>query len=154
MKTGYGPLNGIRVVDFTHAMAGPTCALMLADMGAEVTKIERVPLESDPARYVNDPYSINGVSATYMILNRNKQTLPLNLKLPQGIVVAKKVLESADIVLDNFRPGVLERLGLGYENICRFNPQIIYGAISGFGRTGPYKVRAGFDLIAQGMSAL
>ena len=132
MKTGYGPLNGIRVVDFTHAMAGPTCALMLADMGAEIIKIERAPLEADPARYVNDPYSINGVSATYMILNRNKRTLPLDLKSPEGRAVAQKVLVDADVVVENFRPGVLDRLGLGYENICQFNPQIIYGAISGF----------------------
>ena len=127
MKTGYGPLNGIRVVDFTHAMAGPTCALMLADMGAEVIKIERAPFEADEARNASDPYAINGVSATYMILNRNKKTLPLNLKSPQGSAVAKKVLLDADVVLENFRPGVLDRLGLGYENICRFNPQIIYG---------------------------
>ena len=154
MKTGYGPLNGIRVVDFTHAMAGPTCALMLADMGAEVIKIERAPFEADEARNASDPYSINGVSATYMILNRNKRTLPLNLKSPQGIEVAKKVLLDADVILENFRPGVLERLGLGYKTICQFNPQIIYGAISGFGRTGPYKERAGFDLIAQGMSGI
>ena len=154
METSYGPLSGIRVVDFTHAMAGPTCALMLADMGADVIKIERVPLEADPARYVNDPYSINGVSATYMILNRNKRTLPLDLKSPEGSAVAKKVLLDADVVLENFRPGVLDRLGLGYENICQFNPQIIYGAVSGFGRTGPYKIRAGFDLIAQGMSGI
>jgi len=154
MKTGYGPLNGIRVVDFTHAMAGPACALMLADMGAEVIKIERAPFEADEARNASDPYSINGVSATYMILNRNKKTLPLDLKSPEGSAVAKKVLLDADVVLENFRPGVLERLGLSYENICEFNPQIIYGAISGFGRTGPYKVRAGFDLIAQGMSGI
>ena len=99
MKTGYGPLNGIRVVDFTHAMAGPTCALMLADMGAEIIKIERAPLEADPARYVDDPYSINGVSATYMILNRNKRTLPLDLKSPEGRSVAKKVVLDADLVV-------------------------------------------------------
>ena len=84
MKTGYGPLNGIRVVDFTHAMAGPTSALMLADMGADVIKIERAPFEADEARNASDPYSINGVSATYMILNRNKKTLPLNLKSSEG----------------------------------------------------------------------
>ena len=154
MKTGYGPLNGVRVIDFTHVMAGPTCSLMLADMGADVVKIERAPFEADEARNAQDPYNINGVSATYMILNRNKRTLPLNLKTKQGIAIARRLLDGTDVVVENFRPGVLERLGLGYEEIRKINPEVIYGAISGFGRSGPYRDRAGFDLMAQGMAGI
>ena len=92
MNTGYGPLNGVRVIDFTHVMAGPTCALMLADMGADVIKIERAPFEADEARNAEDPYDINGVSATYMILNRNKRTLPLDLKTSVGIGIALSLI--------------------------------------------------------------
>jgi len=154
MKTGYGPLNGVRVIDFTHVMAGPTCSLMLADMGADVVKIERAPFEADEARNAQDPYDINGVSATYMILNRNKRTLPLNLKTKQGVAIARRLLAGADVVVENFRPGVLERLGLGYEEARRDNPEVIYGAVSGFGRSGPYRDRAGFDLMAQGMAGI
>ena len=154
MNTGYGPLNGVRIIDFTHVMAGPTCALMLADMGADVIKIERAPFEADEARNAEDPYDINGVSATYMILNRNKRTLPLDLKTSVGIGIARRLLDDADVVVENFRPGVLDRLGLGYEEIRKINPEVIYGAISGFGRSGPYRDRAGFDLMAQGMSGI
>ena len=120
------------MVDFTQAMAGPTCAWVLADMGAEVIKIERAPFEADEARNASDPYSINGVSATYMILTRNTKTLPLDLKSPEGSAVAQKVLLDADVVLEHFRPVVLVRLGLSYENISAFNPPIIYGPFSGF----------------------
>lgn len=154
MNTGYGPLNGVRIIDFTHVMAGPTCALMLADMGADVIKIERAPFEADEARNAEDPYDINGVSATYMILNRNKRTLPLDLKTKVGIGIARRLLDDADVVVENFRPGVLDRLGLGYKEIRKINPEVIYGAISGFGRSGPYRDRAGFDLMAQGMSGI
>ncbi|MED5407525.1 MAG: CoA transferase, partial [Pseudomonadota bacterium] len=154
MNTGYGPLNGVRVIDFTHVMAGPTCALMLADMGADVVKIERTPFEADEARNAQDPYYINGVSATYMILNRNKRSLPLDLKTQAGVAIARRLLDGTDVVVENFRPGVLDRLGLGYEEIRKINPEVIYGAISGFGRSGPYRDRAGFDLMAQGMAGI
>ncbi len=154
MNTGYGPLDGIRVVDFTHVMAGPTCTLMLADMGADVIKIERVPFAEDPSHNADDPYSINGVSASYMIVNRNKRGLPLDLKQPGGVAVARRLIASADVVVENFRPGVLDRLGVGYEDARRLNPAIIYGAVSGFGRTGPYGRRPGYDLMAQAMSGI
>lgn len=106
MESGYGPLNGIRVIDFTHVMAGPTCSLMLADMGADVIKIERVPFEEDPSHNADDPYWINGVSASYMIVNRNKRGLPLDLKRKEAVDIARRLIASADIIVENFRPGV------------------------------------------------
>ncbi|MBT5433556.1 MAG: CoA transferase, partial [Rhodospirillaceae bacterium] len=154
METGYGPLNGVTVVDFTHVMAGPTCTMMLADMGADVIKIERVPYEADGSHNADDPYWINGVSASYMIVNRNKRGLPLNLKTPEGVEIAHRLIASADVVVENYRPGVLDRLGVGYEDARKTNPGIIYGAVSGFGRTGPYGDRPGYDLMAQGMSGI
>lgn len=154
METGYGPLNGIRVIDFTHVMAGPTCTLMLADMGADVIKIERVPFDEDPSHNADDPYWINGVSASYMIVNRNKRGLPLDLKRKEAVDIARRLIASADIIVENFRPGVLDRLGLGYEDARAVNPAIIYGAVSGFGRSGPYGQRPGYDLMAQAMSGI
>ncbi len=154
METGYGPLDGVRVIDFTHVMAGPTCTLMLADMGADVVKIERVPFEADPAHNADDPYWINGVSASYMVVNRNKRGLPLNVKTPEGVAIAHRLFETADVVVENYRPGVLDRLGVGYEDAKTINPGIVYAAVSGFGRTGPYGGRPGYDLMAQGMSGV
>ncbi len=154
METGYGPLNGVTVIDFTHVMAGPTCTMMLADMGADVIKIERVPYEEDASHNADDPYWINGVSASYMVVNRNKRGLPLNLKTPEGIEIAHRLITNADVVVENYRPGVLDRLGVGYEAASKTNPGIIYGAVSGFGRTGPYAQRPGYDLMAQGMTGI
>lgn len=154
MGTGYGPLNGVRVIDFTHVMAGPACTMMLADMGADVIKIERVPYEEDGSHNADDPYWINGVSASYMIVNRNKRGFPLNLKTPEGIEIAHRLIRDADVVVENYRPGVLDRLGVGYEDAAKTNPGIIYGAVSGFGRTGPYAQRPGYDLMAQGMAGI
>jgi crotonobetainyl-CoA:carnitine CoA-transferase CaiB-like acyl-CoA transferase len=154
METGYGPLNGVTVIDFTHVMAGPACTMMLADMGADVIKIERVPFEEDASHNADDPYWINGVSASYMIVNRNKRGLPLNLKTPEGIRIAHRLIGNADVVVENYRPGVLDRLGVGYEAASKTNPGIIYGAVSGFGRTGPYAQRPGYDLMAQGMAGI
>ena len=154
MKAGVGPLDGVRVIDFTHVMAGPTCTLMLADMGADVIKIERVPYEADPSHNADDPYRINGVSASYMIVNRNKRGLPVNLKCPQGVAIVHRLIAGADVVVENYRPGVLDRLGIGYEDARKRNPAIVYGAVSGFGRTGPYGERPGYDLMAQAMSGI
>jgi len=151
---GYGPLGDIRVVDLTHILAGPVCALMLADMGAEVIKIERVPFEADEARADTEPYNINGVSAPHMMVNRNKKSLPLDLKQVAAREILSRLLAGADIVLENYRPGVMDRLGFGWEVLHARQPRLIYGAVSGFGRTGPYAERAGFDLITQGMAGL
>ena len=152
--SGYGPLDGIKVVDLTHILAGPVCALMLADMGADVIKIERVPFEADEARNDIEPYGINGVSATHMMVNRNKKSLPLDLKKEAAREVLSRLIAGADIVLENYRPGVMTRLGFGWETLHARHPRLIYGAVSGFGRTGPYAERAGFDLITQGMAGL
>jgi crotonobetainyl-CoA:carnitine CoA-transferase CaiB-like acyl-CoA transferase len=146
-----GPLDGMKVIELAHVMAGPVCGLMLADMGAEVIKVEK-PTGDDTRRAV--PPEINGESASYMMVNRNKRGIVLNLKDPQAVGILKKMLLTADVVLENYRKGTMERLGLGYDDLRQTNPGLIYGSISGFGRTGPYADRGGFDLIAQGMSGL
>ena len=146
-----GPLDGMKVIELAHVMAGPVCGLMLADMGADVIKVEK-PTGDDVRRAV--PPEIAGESASYMMVNRNKRGIVLNLKDSRAVTILKKMLATADVVLENYRKGTMERLGLGYDELRRANPGLIYGEISGFGRTGPYKERGGFDLIAQGMSGL
>ncbi|SHM73033.1 Crotonobetainyl-CoA:carnitine CoA-transferase CaiB [Roseovarius litoreus] len=146
-----GPLAGMKVVELAHIMAGPVCGLMLADMGADVIKVEK-PDGDDSRRFV--PPAINGESAAYMMMNRNKRGIALNLKEPDAVTALRRLLEEADVVIENYRMGTMERLGLGYEELRALNPRLIYCEISGFGRTGPYAQRGGFDLIAQGMSGL
>lgn len=146
-----GPLAGMKVVELAHIMAGPVCGLMLADMGADVIKVEK-PDGDDSRRFV--PPAINGESAAYMMMNRNKRGIALNLKEPEAVTALRRLLEEADVVIENYRMGTMERLGLGYEELRALNPRLIYCEISGFGRTGPYAQRGGFDLIAQGMSGL
>ncbi len=146
-----GPLDGMKVIELAHVMAGPVCGLMLADMGAEVIKVEK-PTGDDTRRAV--PPEIAGESASYMMVNRNKRGIVLNLKDSRAVAILKKMLATADVVLENYRKGTMERLGLGYEELRRANPGLIHAGISGFGRTGPYAERGGFDLIAQGMSGL
>jgi len=149
----HGPLAGLRVVDLTHVMAGPVCALMLADMGADVVKVEKVP-DGEPSRADTEPYAINGVSVPYMAVNRNKRGLALDLKAPEGRAVLDRLLARADVLLENFRPGTMARLGFDFDAVHARHPRIVYCSITGFGRTGPYRDRAGFDLITQGMSGL
>ena len=146
-----GPLAGMRVIELAHIMAGPVCGLMLADMGADVVKVEK-PDGDDTRRFL--PPDIRGESAAYMMMNRNKRGIALDLKQEQGKAVLKRLLERADVVIENYRMGTMEKLGLGYEALKAINPGLIYCEISGFGRTGPYAARGGFDLIAQGMSGL
>tara|TARA_R110000851_G_scaffold111501_7_gene234879 strand:- start:1594 stop:2769 length:1176 start_codon:yes stop_codon:yes gene_type:complete len=141
----------MKVIELAHIMAGPVCGLMLADMGADVIKVEK-PDGDDSRRFV--PPAINGESAAYMMMNRNKRGLALNLKDPDAVQVLHRLLEEADVVIENYRMGTMERLGLGYDDLRAINPRLIYCEISGFGRTGPYAERGGFDLIAQGMSGL
>lgn len=149
--SGTGPLAGMKVIELAHIMAGPVCGLMLADMGADVIKVEK-PDGDDSRRFV--PPAIHGESAAYMMMNRNKRGLALNLKNPEAVQVLHRLLEEADVVIENYRMGTMERLGLGYDDLRAINPRLIYCEISGFGRTGPYAERGGFDLIAQGMSGL
>ena len=151
MSASGGPLKGMRVVELAHIMAGPVCGLMLADMGADVIKVEK-PDGDDSRRFV--PPDIQGESAAYMMMNRNKRGIALNLKDPEALEVLRKLLAEADVVIENYRKGTMAKLGLGYEDLAKANPRLIYCEISGFGRTGPYAERGGFDLIAQGMSGL
>jgi len=147
-----GPLAGLKVIELAHVMAGPTCGLMLADMGADVVKVEKLPDGDDTRRSI--PPTIDGESAAYMMMNRNKRGIAVDFKQPSGQEIGRRMLNSADVVIENFRKGTMERLGLGYETLRSSNPAIIYCEVSGFGRTGPYAERGGFDLIAQSMSGL
>jgi crotonobetainyl-CoA:carnitine CoA-transferase CaiB-like acyl-CoA transferase len=149
--TKAGPLAGMKVIELAHIMAGPVCGLMLADMGADVIKVEK-PDGDDSRRFV--PPAMMGESAAYMMMNRNKRGVALNLKDPGAVEALTRLLKEADVVIENYRMGTMERLGLGYEDLRAINPRLIYCEISGFGRTGPYAMRGGFDLIAQGMSGL
>ena len=144
-------LDGIRVLDITQIMAGPYCTMVLGDLGAEVIKIEK-PDGGDDSRQMG-PY-VNGESTCFFQINRNKKSLALNLKHDQGKAIFRQLAESADVIVENFRPGVTRSLGIDYDSIRAFNPGIIYCAISGYGQTGPYSHRGGFDLVAQGMSGL
>lgn len=147
-----GPLAGVKVIELAHIMAGPVCGVMLADMGADVIKVEKVP-DGDDTRRMTPP-TVDGESAAFMILNRNKRGIALNLKNPGGKAVLEKMLATADVLIENYRPGTMERFGLGYEALHKKNPALIYCQVTGFGRTGPYANRAGFDLIAQGLSGI
>ena len=146
-----GPLVGMRVIELAHIMAGPVCGLMLADMGADVVKVEK-PEGDDSRRFL--PPDINGESAAFMMMNRNKRGIALDLKRDEGKEALRRLLLEADVVIENYRKGTMAKLGLGFETIRKDNPGLIYCEISGFGRTGPYADRGGFDLIAQGMSGL
>lgn len=147
-----GPLAGLTVVEVTHIMAGPTCGLMLADMGADVIKVERLPNGDDTRRTV--PPIIDGESAAFMMMNRNKRGVALNLRSAEGLAVLRRLILRADILVENLRTGALEGMGLGFEALKVENRGLIYCSLTGFGRTGPYANRGGFDLIAQGMSGL
>jgi alpha-methylacyl-CoA racemase len=138
-----GPLASLKVLDFSTLLPGPFASLLLADMGAEVLRIES-PTRTDLLRVL--PPHDQGVSASHAYLNRNKRSLALDLKQPEALEVIKQLLQDYDIVLEQFRPGVMERLGLGYEALKAINPKLIYVSITGYGQTGPYKDRAGHDI--------
>ena len=142
------PLEGIRVIEFGNFIAGPFCGMLLADMGAEVIKIE--PLSGDLARAI--PPIIDGKSAAFTTLNRNKKSLALDLKSNRGGSLALEILKSANAIIENNRPGVMQRLGLGEENIKKINNKIVYTSVSGFGQTGELKNRAGINLIIEALS--
>ncbi len=151
MSEGKGPLAGVTVIELAHIMAGPVCGLMLADMGADVIKVEK--MNGDDSRRFLPP-DIGGESAAFMMMNRNKRGIALDLKHEEGKAALRRLLKTADVVIENYRQGTMERLGLGYDSLKQENPGLIYCEISGFGRSGPYAQRGGFDLIAQGMSGL
>jgi crotonobetainyl-CoA:carnitine CoA-transferase CaiB-like acyl-CoA transferase len=147
-----GPLAGLKVVDLTHVMAGPTCTLMLADMGAEVIKVEKSPGGDDTRHSV--PPKIGDEAASFLMMNRNKRGIVLDLKTEGGKEVLRRLISRADVLVENFAPGAMERLGFGYEDLRTEFPALIYCSLSGFGRSGPYKHRRGFDLVAQAMSGI
>lgn len=149
---GNGPLTGMRVIELAHIMAGPVCGLMLADMGADVIKVEKLGTGDDSRRFL--PPDIEGESAAFMMMNRNKRGVALDLKNADGRQALLDLLKDADVVIENYRHDTMARLGLGYDTLRDLNPGLIYCEISGFGRTGPYRERGGFDLIAQGMAGL
>ena len=147
-----GPLAGMRVLELTQIMAGPTCGMLLADMGADVVKVEKLP-GGDDARGYREP-CVNGVSAPFLMMNRNKRGIALDLKDPRGRDVLLRMVSSVDVLLENFRRGTLDKLGLSYAVLAQANPGLVYCAVSGYGRDGPYADKGGFDLIAQGFAGL
>ncbi len=147
-----GPLAGMRVLELAQIMAGPTCGMMLADMGADVVKVEKLP-GGDDARGYRDPL-VNGVSPPFMMLNRNKRGIAVDLKQARGREILLRLVKNADVLTENYRRGTLEKFGLGYEVLAQANPGLIYCAVSGYGRDGPFGDRGGFDLIAQGFAGL
>ncbi len=143
-------LQNIRIVDLTQHLAGPFCTMLLADMGAEVFKVE--PPWGDASRASAQYPMIKGQNSYFMFVNRNKKSIALDLKSEKGVEVLKGLVEISDVVVENFRPGVMDRLGIGYEALKKVNPGIIYASISGFGEEGPYVKKPSFDIIAQAMS--
>jgi crotonobetainyl-CoA:carnitine CoA-transferase CaiB-like acyl-CoA transferase len=151
VKRAEKPLAGVRVLDLTRVLAGPFCSMMLGDMGAEVIKVEE-PGRGDDTR--SWPPFAGGEATYFMAVNRGKQSLTLNLKAPEGRRIVKRLVAKSDVLIENFRPGTMERLGLGYAALARVNRRLVYCAISGFGESGPEAGRPGYDLIIQGESGL
>ena len=144
------PLNGIKVVDLTQHLAGPFCTMLLADMGADVIKVE--PPWGDASRASPQYPSVEDQNSYFMFVNRNKKSVVLDLKSDDGVKILKELVKKSDVVVENFRPGVMDRLGIGYDDLKMVSPKIIYASISGFGQDGPYVNRPSFDIIAQAMS--
>jgi crotonobetainyl-CoA:carnitine CoA-transferase CaiB-like acyl-CoA transferase len=144
-------LDGLRVLDLTQVMAGPFCAMLLADMGADVVKVE--PPGGDATRGM-DLELAPGVSGPFLAVNRNKRGLVLDLKQREGVAILERLAATADVLVENYRPGVAKRIGVDYARLSRINPRLVYCSISGFGQTGLYADRGGYDLIAQGMSGI
>ena len=147
-----GPLAGMRVLELAQIMAGPTCGALLADLGADVVKVEKLP-GGDDARGYREP-RVNGVSAPFLMLNRNKRGLALDLKRAEGRAILLRLVRKADVLIENYRRGTMEKLGLGYDALATENPALIYCAITGYGRNGPWSDKGGFDLVAQAFAGL
>ncbi|MCF6096458.1 CoA transferase [Thermovorax subterraneus] len=145
------PLEGFKVLDLSRVLAGPFATMILGDLGAEIIKIE-IPGVGDDSRSFG-PF-IKNESAYFMSINRNKKSITLNLKKKEGIEILKKLVEKCDVLVENFRPGTMEKLGIGYDELKKINPRIIYAACSGFGHTGPYSQRPAYDVIVQGMGGI
>ena len=146
------PLDGITVLDLTRILSGPYCTMMLGDMGARVIKVEQ-PGKGDDTRGWGPPF-LNGESAYFLSINRNKESVTLNLKHPDGRRILDTLIERADVLVENFRPGTLERMGLGYDDLAPRHPGLVYCSISGFGHTGPRRLQPGYDAVMQGEGGL
>ena len=146
--TPQGPLKDIRVIDITSMITGPLCSQRFGDLGADVIKIE--PTHGEVARWMAPPQQA-GLTGFYTQMNRNKRSLALDLKTPEGIAIVKKLVEDADILVENFRGGVPDRLGIGYEELKKINDRLIFVSITGFGPTGPYSHKPAYDPLAQGL---
>lgn len=145
------PLENIKVLDLTRVLAGPYATMILGDLGADIIKVE-MPVVGDDARHFG-PY-MNSESAYFMSLNRNKRSITLNLKSEKGRQILLDMVKEVDVIVENFRPGTMEKLGLGYEDLIKINPKLIYAASSGYGHTGPYSKRAAYDAVVQAMGGL
>lgn len=145
-------LEGVRILDLSRALAGPYCTMMLGDMGAEIIKVE-MPKVGDEARHYGPPFQ-EGESSYFLSVNRNKRSITLNLKSEKGKQILKELAKHSDVLVENFRPGTMEDLGLGYQSLKALNPGLVYCAITGFGSSGPEAQRPGYDLIAQGMGGI
>jgi crotonobetainyl-CoA:carnitine CoA-transferase CaiB-like acyl-CoA transferase len=146
------PLDDLFVVDLSRILSGPICSMMLADMGAQIIKVEPPP-HGDDSRLWGPPF-VGGISTYFHSINRGKKSLGLNLKAETGKRILWELVDRADVLLENFRPGVLANLGFGYDSVSARNPRLIYCSISGFGQTGPYRNRPGYDVVAQGEGGL
>jgi CoA:oxalate CoA-transferase len=146
-----GPLDGVTVVDLTRVLAGPYCTMMLSDLGARVIKVEH-PERGDDARHIG-PF-VNGVSACFASLNRGKESVALDLDERDDRLTFRTLLDEADVLVENFRPGVMDRLGYGWEAVHDDHPRLVYASVSGFGQTGPYATRPAYDMVVQGMGGI
>jgi crotonobetainyl-CoA:carnitine CoA-transferase CaiB-like acyl-CoA transferase len=154
MTSPIGPLSGLRVLDLTRVLAGPTCTQMLGDLGAEVIKIER-PEAGDDTRGFAPPFVPNTKESAYFVgVNRNKKSVTLDIAKPEGQAIIHKLLEHCDILVENFKVGALAKYGLGYEQLAKIHPRLIYCSITGFGQTGPYAPRPGYDALIQAMGGV
>ncbi|MEW6262078.1 MAG: CoA transferase [Thermodesulfobacteriota bacterium] len=147
-----GPLEGIKILDFTHVLSGPFGSALLGDLGAEIIKVEP-PDFGDNTRYAGPPFQ-NGESPYFFCCNRNKRSIVVDLKRPEGVEVIRRLLPGVDVFMENFRPGVMDRLGLGYEQVKAIKPDLIYASLTAFGREGPYKHKPGYEVIVQGLTGL
>ncbi|MCR0984999.1 CoA transferase [Roseomonas pecuniae] len=155
MHEAHQPLQDVRVLELAQIMAGPTCGLMLADLGADVVKVERFPGGDDARGFKGAaPGTEDGLPPGFMILNRGKRSVALDLKRPEGIAALHRLVMEADVLTENFRPGTMERLGIGYEDLRRINPRLIFCSVTGYGGQGPLVGRGGFDLILQAFAGL
>lgn len=145
-------LDSITILDLTRYLAGPYCSMILGDLGAEVVKIER-PKTGDGSRQWGPPF-IHGESAYFLSINRNKKSVTINLRTEKGCEIVRKMASTYDVLIENYRPGIVQKLGLDYETLSTINPQLIYCSISGFGQTGPYREKPSYDIVGQAMGGL